>query len=286
MSSIFVVLILGIVTIFSLSSFVLSKNLLSMQFDRQGNVGIVEITGIISSSKKVNEQIKEFREDDSIKAIIVRIDSPGGGIGPSQEIYTEIMRTRDTKLIIASLGSVAASGGYYIASATKKIIANPGTITGSIGVIVEYTNIQEILKKIGLSAVVIKSGKFKDIGSPVREITDNERKFLQNFVNELHMQFVNHAAEGRGIDSETMAKLADGRIFTGQTALKLNLIDQLGNFEDSVKLAGVLAGIEGEVIPVYPVPDKISFFKELTQSLIKDINITSSISDNFRYIIN
>ncbi|MCP3898680.1 MAG: signal peptide peptidase SppA [Desulfobacteraceae bacterium] len=286
MSSIFVVLILGMAVIISLSSFALSKNVLSMRYDKKGNVGIVEISGIITSSKKVNKQIKDFREDDSIKAIILRIDSPGGGIGPSQEIYTEVIRDRDTKPIIASLGSVAASGGYYIASASKKIIANPGTITGSIGVIVEYTNIQEILKKIGLSAIVIKSGKFKDIGSPVRDITDKEKEFLQNFVNELHMQFVNHAAEGRGIDSEIMAKLADGRIYTGQTAMELNLIDQLGNFEDSVELAGSLAGIEGEIIPVYPQPDKISFFKEFTQSLIKDLNITSSITDNFRYIIN
>ncbi len=286
MSSIFVVLILGTAIIFSLSSSVLSRNILSGKFDGQGNVGVVEITGVISSSKKAIKAIKEFRKEDSIKAIIVRINSPGGGIGPSQEIYTEIMRTRTEKPIIASLGSVAASGGYYIASATHKIIANPGTVTGSIGVIVEYTNIQEVLKKIGLSAVVIKSGKFKDIGSPVREITDAEKEFLQSFVDELHMQFVNHAAEGRGIDSEIMAKLADGRIYTGQKAVELNLIDQLGNFEDSIQLAGEIAGIEGEVIPVYPQPDKISFFRELTQSLIKDINITSAVSDNFRYIIN
>ncbi len=286
MSSIFVILILGMATIISLSSFAFSKNVLSMKFDTQGNVGIVEISGIIASSKKVIKQIKEFRENDSIKAIILRIDSPGGGIGPSQEIYAEVLRTRDTKPIIASLGSVAASGGYYIASASKKIIANPGTITGSIGVIVEYTNIQEILKKIGLSAIVIKSGKFKDIGSPVRDITDKEKEFLQNLVDELHMQFVNHAAEGRGIELEIMAKLADGRIYTGQTAMELNLIDQLGNFEDSVELAGSLAGIDGKIIPVYPQQDKISFFKEFTQSLIKDLNITSSVSDNFRYIIN
>jgi protease-4 len=287
MSSIFAVLILGSMTIFSFGSYFLSKNLLSEQFDKQGNVGVVEITGIISSSKKVVKQIKDFRENDSIKAIIVRINSPGGGIGPSQEIYTEVMRTREKKPIIASLGSVAASGGYYIASAAKKIVANPGTITGSIGVIVEYTNIQEVLKKIGLSAVVIKSGKFKDIGSPVREITDAEKEFLQNLVDELHMQFVNHAAEGRGMDTEVMSKIADGRIYTGQTALELNLIDRLGNFEDSIEFAGTLGGIqEGKVVPVYPQQDKISFLKEFTESLFKDINITSPISDNFRYIIN
>jgi len=286
MSSIFALLFLGTITIFSFSSSMLSKNLLSSQFDNRGNVGIVEISGVIATSKKTIKAIKEFRDDDSIKAIVIRINSPGGGIGPSQEIYTEIMRTRSKKPIIASLGSVAASGGYYIASATQKIIANPGTITGSIGVIVEYTNVQEILKKVGLSAVVIKSGKFKDIGSPVRDITNDEKEFLQNFVNELHMQFVNHAAQGRGVETEVISKLADGRIYTGQKALDLNLIDQLGNFEDSIQLAGKIAGIEGEAVAVYPVPDKISFFKELTQSLIKDINITSSVSDNFRYIVN
>ena len=286
MSSIFLFFCLCMSVIFAFSSSILSKNILSSKYDRNGNIGIVEITGVITSSKKAIREIKDFREDDSIKAIIVRINSPGGGIGPSQEIYTEIMKTRKEKLIIASLGSVAASGGYYIASATRKIIANPGTITGSIGVIIEYTNIEEILKKIGLSAVVIKSGKLKDIGSPVREITEDEKQFLQDIVDELHMQFVNHAAQGRGIDPEEMAKLADGRIYTGQTAKELNLIDQLGNFEDSITLAGDLAKIKGDVIPVYPKPDKISFFKELTQSLIKDINITSTVSDNFRYIIN
>ncbi len=286
MSSIFVVLILGTATIFSLSSSFLSKKLLSGKFDNKGNVGIVEITGVISSSREAIKAIKEFREEDSIKAIVVRINSPGGGIGPSQEIYTEIMRTKIEKPIIASLGSVAASGGYYIASATEKIIANPGTITGSIGVIVEYTNIQEVLKKIGLSAVVIKSGKFKDIGSPVRDITDNEKEFLQNLVDELHMQFVNHAAQGRQMDSKVMAKMADGRIYTGQKAMELNLIDELGNFEDAMQLAGKMAMIKGEVIPAYPQQDKMSFIRELTQSLIKNIDITSTVSDNFRYIIN
>ena len=286
MSSIFAVLILGTAVIFSISSSVLTKNILSKNFDSKGNVGIIEISGVITSSRKTLKEIKEFREDESIKAIVVRINSPGGGIGPSQEIYAEIMRTRDEKPIIASLGSVAASGGYYIASATKKIIANPGTITGSIGVIVEYTNIQEVLKKIGLSAVVIKSGKFKDIGSPVRDITDTEREFLQSVVDELHMQFVNHAAEGRGIDPQIIAKLADGRIYTGQKAMELSLIDQLGNFEDSLILAGSIAGIQGDIVPVYPKQDKISLLKELTQSFIKDINISGTVSDNFRYIIN
>ncbi len=286
MSSIFVVFVLGTSIIFSFSSSILSKNLLSGKFSNKGNIGIVEIDGVISASKGTIKTIKEFREDDSIKAIIVRINSPGGGIGPSQEIYTEIMRTRGIKPVIASLGSVAASGGYYIASAADTIIANPGTITGSIGVIVEYANVQEILKKIGLAAVVIKSGEFKDIGSPVRDITDKEKEFLQNLVNELHMQFVKHAAAGRGMDPKIIAKLADGRVYTGQRAVALNLIDKLGNFEDAVELAGSKAGIKGKLIPVYPQQDKMSFIRELTQSLIKNIDITSTISDNFRYIIN
>ncbi len=284
MSSIFAALILGMVLIISTTSLVVSRNILSSH--KHGNVGIVEVTGTILSSKNTIKEIKEFREDDSIKAIVLRINSPGGGIGPSQEIYTEVMRCRGKKPVIASLGSVAASGGYYIASAARKIVANPGTITGSIGVIMEYANVQEILKKIGLSPIVIKSGKFKDIGSPVRDITDSEKEFLQNFVDELHMQLVNHTAKGRGIEPGVMAKLADGRIYTGQTALKLNLVDQLGNLEDSIQLAGKIGGVKEKIIPVYPVPEKISFIKELTRSLVKDLNITSSISDNFRYIIN
>ena len=184
------------------------------------------------------------------------------------------------------MGSVAASGGYYIASATDKIVANPGTITGSIGVIMEYANIMEIAKKIGISPVVIKSGEYKDMGSPLRELKDSEKKIFQALVDELHFQFVNDTAKARGIDVQTMATLADGRVYTGQKALKLKLIDRLGNLDDAVLWAGEMANIKGELKPVYPKEDKITFIKKLADTLLKDINISGTVTDNLRYIIN
>jgi len=276
----------GFIFLFSFGSKLVNANFIKQYSSASGNIGIVEINGMILSSKKIIQDIKTFRDNDSIKAIILRIDSPGGGIGPSQEIYREIIKTRRDKKIITSMGSVAASGGYYIASATHKIIANSGTITGSIGVIMEYANIQEIAKKIGISPVVIKSGEFKDIGSPLRELTDSEKIILQELVDELHLQFVNDAAKARGIEVEKMMKLADGRVYTGQKALKLNLIDRLGNLDDAVQWAGELSGIKGALKPVYPKEEKITFIIRLTETLLKDLNISGSVTDNLRYIIN
>jgi len=265
--------------------------LLNTQFSEQygdsdGNIGIVEINGMILSSKEIIKDIKTFREDAAIKAIILRIDSPGGGIGPSQEIFREIMKIKTDKKIIASMGSVAASGGYYIASATDGIMANSGTITGSIGVIMEYANLMEIAKKIGISPVVIKSGEYKDMGSPLRDLGESEKKLFQELVDDLHLQFVTDVANSRKMDIQTISFLADGRVYTGQKAVTLKLIDRIGNLDDAVQWAGELAGIDGEVKPVYPREDKITFFKNLADTLFKDINISGTITDNLRYIIN
>jgi len=277
---------LGFVGLLSLSSNILDTGFADSMGSKKGNIGIVEVIGPIMSSKKIIEDIKNFRDDDDIKAIIVRIDSPGGGIGPSQEIYRELIKTRSQKKVIASMGSVAASGGYYIAVATQGIVANPGTITGSIGVIMEYANLMEIAKKIGISPVVIKSGEFKDMGSPLRELKENEKKIFQDLVDELHLQFVNDAAKARGMVFDNMAKLADGRVYTGQKALKLKLIDRLGNLDDAVQWAGELAQVEGKLVPVYPREDKMTFIRKLAETLFKNINISGAISDNFRYVIN
>jgi protease-4 len=217
---------------------------------------------------------------------VLRIDSPGGGVGPSQEIYREVMKTRLIKKVVASLGSVAASGGYYSASACDGIMANPGTITGSIGVIMEYANFKDIIKKIGLTPVVIKSGEYKDMGSPLRDLEDSEKKLLQGVVDEIHSQFVKDVATGRNLDEEKMATLADGRIFTGARALDLQLVDRLGNFGDAVEWAGTLAGITGEVTPVYPSEDGMTVIKKVISSLFKGADITGAITDNFGFIVN
>ena len=234
-------------------------------------VGVIEIAGVIASSRETLEQLKRFREDEDIKAIVIRVDSPGGVVGPSQEIYREVLRTRATKKVVASMGAVAASGGYYVVAGADGIVANPGTITGSIGVIMEYTNFQELFQKIGLSPVVIKSGKFKDAGSPVREMTPEEEAILKKFVDRLHQQFVSAIAEGRQIDLETVKKLADGRIYTGEDAKDMGLVDRIGNLEDAIEWAGQLAGIEGEIIPVYPPPKKISVMRLLTESILEHL---------------
>jgi len=251
-----------------------------------GNIGVVEVTGPILSSKKIIQDLKGFMDDDAIKAIILRVDSPGGGIGPSQEIYRELMKNRDAKIVIASMGSVAASGGYYIACATQGIVANSGTITGSIGVIMEYANLEQIAEKIGISPVVIKSGEYKDMGSPMRELKDSEKQLFQHLVDELHAQFVSDAAAARDMETDVMAQLADGRVYTGQTAMKLKLVDRIGNLDDAVQWAGQMAGIEGELTLVYPKADKMTLFKKLAETLFQDVNLGTRLSEQFRYVFN
>jgi len=261
----------------TLCSFVILMSLIfkvsgaSTQFVSGEKVGVVEITGVILDSKEIIENIKTFREDKTVKAIVLRIESPGGGVGPSQEIFHEVRKTIKKKKVVASMGAVAASGGYYVAAGTNGIVANPGTITGSIGVIMGYTNFQEVFRKIGLTPVVIKSGEFKDIGSPVREMTEKEKKILQNFVGRIHRQFVNDASKGRGIESGKMMALADGRIFSGEEAKELGLIDRLGNLEDAVEWAGRLGGIKGKVSTVYPEEKGIPMLKELMTSSVNQL---------------
>lgn len=226
-------------------------------------VGIIEVTGVIASSKGVNGQIKQLRENKSVKAVVLRIDSPGGTVGAAQEIYREIEKTVQVKKIVVSMGTVAASGGYYIASPADGIMANPGTITGSIGVIIEYTNFRQLLDKIGVAPVVIKSGEFKDVGSPVREMTEAEEKFLQSFVNKTRQQFVRAVADGRKMPLEQVDSLADGRIFTGEEAKENGLVDRLGNLEDAIEWAGRMAGIEGKINTIYLREKRFSLLEEL-----------------------
>lgn len=270
----------------ALGAFAVNREISSPIASSRGNIGVVEVTGPILSSKRIIKDLKGFMDDDDIKAIVLRVDSPGGGIGPSQEIYRELMKIRNEKTVIASMGSVAASGGYYIACASQGIVANAGTITGSIGVIMEYANIEQIAKKIGISPVVIKSGEYKDMGSPMRELKENEKQLFQTLVDELHAQFVFDAASARNMKTDVMAKLADGRVYTGQTAMKLKLVDRIGNLDDAVQWAGQMAGIEGELTPVYPKADKMTLFKKLAETLFQDVNLGSRLSEQFRYVFN
>jgi len=236
-------------------------------------VAVLPVTGLIADSEATIEQLKKFAKDDSVKAIVLRINSPGGGVGPSQEIYEEVKKLQGKKIVVASMGALAASGGYYIACAAQKIYANPGTITGSIGVIMSFISVKDLIGKIGLKGMVVKSGAFKDIGSPVRDMKPEERKLLQEVVENVHLQFVDAVAEGRKLDRKKVMKIADGRIFSGEQAKELGLVDALGNLEDAVAEAGKMAKIEGEPRVVSPPKKKISIMellKEEAKSIIGD----------------
>lgn len=238
---------------------------------RDNKLALVRIEGVITESEDIVRQIKKYREDSSIKGIVLRIDSPGGAVGPSQEIYKEVLKTTEGKKVVASMGGLAASGGYYIACAANKVFANPGTITGSIGVIMAFSNFEELMKKLGLKTTVIKSGKFKDVGSPVRELTEEERKILQNVSDDIHGQFIEAVAKGRNLKMESVKELADGRIFSGRQAKESGLIDELGTLEDAISYATNLVGIKEKAKIVQERKEKnilLRLFKEDFSSLI------------------
>jgi protease-4 len=211
-----------------------------------GKVAVVEVSGVINDSEDVVDTLTGFEHAPSVKAIVVRVDSPGGGVAASQEIYDAIVRVKATKPVVASLGGVAASGGYYIASACDAIVANPGTLTGSIGVIMEMGNVQELLQKIGVQAEILKAGEYKDMGSPARPLTDQERAIFQKMIDSVHTQFITAVAAGRKMDTSKVRALADGRIYSGEQAQAIGLVDTLGGLREAVALAGERGGIVGE----------------------------------------
>ena len=211
-------------------------------------VAIVRIEGVIVDSREAIEELRKYRENPGIKAIVLRIDSPGGGVVPSQEIYAEVLKARaeGRVKVVASMGNLAASGGYYIAAATDRIVANPGTLTGSIGVIMELANVQGLLEKVGVQSLVIKSGKHKDLASPFRTMSAEDRALLQAVLDDVHDQFIQAVATGRALKVEQVRDLADGRVFTGRQARTVKLVDELGDLQDAIKLAGKMGGIAGE----------------------------------------
>jgi protease-4 len=211
-----------------------------------GKVGVVEVRGVISESDDVVEALKEFERAPAVKAVVLRVESPGGGVAPSQEIYDAVRRLRASKPVIASFGGVAASGGYYVASACDAIVANPGSITGSIGVVMQLGNLEGLLDKLGVDAEIVKSGRYKDMGSPVRALAPEERRLFQEMIDSVHTQFIDAVARGRGMDLERVRALADGRIYSGEQAHAAGLVDALGGLEEAVAMAAERGGITGE----------------------------------------
>jgi protease-4 len=209
-------------------------------------VGIVELQGAIDDSRETIENLKRFAEAPAVKAVVIRIDTPGGAVAPVQEIYGQVEKLKKKKPVVASMGSMATSGGYYVAAACQQIVANPGTLTGSIGVIMELGNVEELLKKIGVKGSNIKSGPHKDIGSPYQPLTAEGKEILQSLVDNVHSQFVTAVAKGRNLPEEKVRALADGRVYSGEQAKKLGLVDVMGNMEDAIELVARRAGIKGE----------------------------------------
>jgi protease-4 len=271
-------LFLGGIFLFMIVSSIIGSFFSDGLLESDNQIAIVEIQGMISQSRETVRQLRKFQYDPKVKGIILRIDSPGGAVGPSQEIYNAVARIREEggKGIYASLGSVAASGGYYIASAADTIFANPGTLTGSIGVIMAFSNVQDLIEKIGIRPEVIKSGAFKDAGSPVRPISSKERKLMQNLVDDVHQQFVEDVAKGRNLSVEDVGRLADGRVYTGRQAFELKMIDHMGGLQDAIDQLAVQAGIEGSP-HIVQEEEKVPFLDWLMQSAIKK-NLTEVLS--------
>lgn len=235
--SLFIVLLIVISVIFTM----FQKNIPLTE-----KVAIVRIEGPIFDSGNVISEIKEYVKDPSVKALILRVDSPGGAVAPAQEIYEEVKKAVTKKKVVVSMGSVAASGGYYVSAPANRIIANPGTLTGSIGVIMEIPNIEGLMDKIGIKTEVIKTGRHKDMASVFRKLGKEERDILQGVLDDVHEQFIKAVSEARKMPIETARKLADGRVFTGRQAIDAGLVDELGNLEDAINIAAKLAGIKGE----------------------------------------
>ncbi|MCD6261447.1 MAG: signal peptide peptidase SppA [Deltaproteobacteria bacterium] len=253
---------------------------LSLSFGKK--IGVIPITGEILTSSDICSQIEDFKKDKTIKAIILRINSPGGAVGPTQEIYREIQKTLRFKKVIVSMGGIAASGGYYIASAANKIVASPATITGSIGVIMHFVRIDDLLSRIGVKFEVLKSGEFKDTGSPYRKLTSRDKELLNSLLAEIKRQFVTDVAKGRHLKIADVMKIADGRIILGSQAYKLGLVDALGNFQDAVDLAKKISGLKDNVKLVYPEKERLGwldmFIKSAARSFVgymKDMQKTT-----------
>jgi protease-4 len=233
-------------------------------------VGVVEVKGAIGmggsegvDAERVMKQLRRFGDDDGMKAVVLRVDSPGGAVSPSQEIYDEVRRLAEKKVVVCSLGSMAASGGFYVAMGCDKIVAEPGTLTGSIGVISQFVNVKGLVERFDIKTETIKSGKLKDMGNPFRDMTPDDRAYWQGVTNQIYEQFLAAVVASRKLPEAQVRKVADGRVITGADAKALGLADQLGNFYDAVDLARKEADLSGEPYLVYPPEDGTRLFERL-----------------------
>jgi protease-4 len=242
-------------------------------------VGLVEVKGLIIDGQETIRQLRTLGKDERVKAVVLRVDSPGGVVGPSQELYAAVKKLAKTKKVVVSMGSLAASGGYYLSAPATLIYANPGTITGSIGVLMKFSNIEGLMDKVGMKSFTLKTGKFKDVGSPARTMTAEEKAMLQAVIENTHAQFVRAVAEGRRIPIEDVRRIADGRIFSGEQALALKLVDRLGTLQDAVEEAGRLGGIKGEPELIRPPKKKTQVLDLLVEGAAEHLGAFSRSND-------
>ena len=243
----------------------------SGDFAFTNRIQVVDIEGVLSDSRPIIEQLKRYEDSKSVPAILLNVDSPGGGVAASQEIYTEIKRLREKKhkIVVAYMSSVGASGAYYVSCPADRIIANPGTIVGSIGVIAEWVNYGDLFQWAKLKDVTFKTGEFKDTGSPTRPLTDREKEYFQGLIDEMYVDFVDAVAKGRKMDVEAVRAIADGRVFTGRDAKEKKLIDEIGNFQDAVDQTAMLAGISGKPNLLRSVRERVTVLDLLTGDVSK-----------------
>jgi protease-4 len=262
-----------LIIVFGVAALIVFSWLFSEPYDETASttgekVAVVTLNEPIHSSGEIVRQFKKYRENKSVKAIVFRVDSPGGGIAASQEIYEEVKKTRESgKPVVVSMGEVAASGGYYVSLGANTIVANPGTLTGSIGVIIQYFQVEELMKKIGVDAPTYKSGKYKDLGSPFRRSTEEEKKFFDQLIENVYNQFIDAVVAERKLDRNTVLKYADGRVFTGKQAFQYGFVDTLGTLEDAIALAAKMGGIEGKPRVIQERKSKPFFERLLGESV-------------------
>ena len=246
---------------------------LSGDDSRSGDIVVVELKGQIVDTQETVRELEELAEDKDVKAVVMRINSPGGLVSPSQELYQALLRLREQKPVIASLGSVAASGGYYVACGAQKIVANPGSITGSIGVRMDHVNMERLIELTRVEPQVLTSGRYKDLGSPLRPLRPDEELLLRNIIQSLYDQFKQTVGKERKLEGSKLDQVSDGRVFTGTEALAKGLVDQLGGLHDAVELAAELAGISGKPDVSYPRSKRGHWidlvFEEASESLLR-----------------
>ncbi|WP_018248346.1 signal peptide peptidase SppA [Orenia marismortui] len=291
-SIVFLMIVVGAIYLFV-------SNIINPDTKGVDNIAVINISGPIvggdnggmfsspvSSSGRIMAQINKAKKDDTIKGLLLRVNSPGGSSAASDAIYRELKKFKATgKAVVVSMGDMAASGGYYVSMASDKIYANPATMTGSIGVIMQFTNLEELYNKVGIDYITIKSRKYKDLGNPDREMNEEEREILQTMVEGVYQQFVNVVIEGRDMEEKIVKKLADGRVYSGEQAKSLGLVDELGNFYDAVDYLAELVGIEGEPNLVYynqlsPIERLLSSFNEGLSN--KLLNTFLGMENNFK----